>query len=174
MTSKGSDSECFLIVPCPSDRSVDEKDSDLVTLASQLIQALSIIQGVALNHPPSKQWLGRRYPLHTLLDLFMASRHVSLMNSSSRSSSSSQSKSSPPSLSLSSAVLDTLLCILVDSSPALRVFEDVNGVQYIVKILKRAGTPREVRYVQLSSPISIIRPCSLALVLLSGSALFGL
>ncbi|KAK7681890.1 hypothetical protein QCA50_014852 [Cerrena zonata] len=119
----------------------NEKDNDLVTLASQLIQALSIIQGVALNHPPSKQWLGRRYPLHTLLDLFMASRHVSFTNSSS--SSSSQSKSSPP--SLSSAVLDTLLCILVDSSPALRVFESVNGVQYVVKILKRAGTPREVR-----------------------------
>ncbi|KAG6330352.1 hypothetical protein ID866_8739 [Astraeus odoratus] len=45
---------------------------------------------------------------------------------------------------LSSAVLDSLLCILVDSSPALRTFEEVNGVQAIVKILKRAGTPREV------------------------------
>lgn len=50
-----------------------------------------------------------------------------------------------PSPSLASAVLDTLLCILVDSSPALRAFEDTNGVQYVVKILKRAGTPREVR-----------------------------
>ncbi|KAI6024449.1 hypothetical protein EDC04DRAFT_2606371 [Pisolithus marmoratus] len=46
---------------------------------------------------------------------------------------------------LSSAVLDSLLCILVDSPPALRMFEEVNGVQAVVKILKRAGTPREVR-----------------------------
>ena len=48
---------------------------------------------------------------------------------------------------LSSAVLDTLLCILVDSSAALRAFEEVAGVQVAVKILKRAGTPREVRSV---------------------------
>jgi len=50
---------------------------------------------------------------------------------------------SPP--QLASAVLDTLLCILVDSSVALRAFEEVKGVQIAVKILKRAGTPREVR-----------------------------
>jgi len=48
-------------------------------------------------------------------------------------------------LPLSSVVLDTLLCVLVDSSPALRAFEESNGVQAVVKILKRAGTPREVR-----------------------------
>lgn len=48
---------------------------------------------------------------------------------------------------LSSAILDTLLCVLVDSSAALRTFEDVNGVQAVVKLLKRAGTPREVRCV---------------------------
>lgn len=46
---------------------------------------------------------------------------------------------------LSSAILDTLLCVLVDSSAALRTFEAVNGVQAVVKLLKRAGTPREVR-----------------------------
>ena len=48
---------------------------------------------------------------------------------------------------LTAIVLDTLLCILVDSSPALRMFEEASGVQYVVRILKRAGTPREVRYV---------------------------
>jgi hypothetical protein len=51
------------------------------------------------------------------------------------------------SIPLSSVVLDTLLCVLVDSSSALRVFEECNGVQAVVKILKTAGTPREVRYV---------------------------
>ncbi|KAI0941394.1 hypothetical protein AcV7_002984 [Taiwanofungus camphoratus] len=61
---------------------------------------------------------------------------------------SSKSRSHSPntsSVSLASAVLDTLLCILVDSSPALRVFEELKGLQLVVKILKRAGTPREVR-----------------------------
>jgi hypothetical protein len=52
-------------------------------------------------------------------------------------------------VALSSVVLDTLLCILVDSSPALRVFEESNGVQVVVKLLKRAGTPREVRLVSI-------------------------
>ncbi len=52
--------------------------------------------------------------------------------------------------------MDALLCILVDSSAALRSFEECNGVQAIVKILKRAGTPREVRYVISAwSPASI-------------------
>ncbi len=46
---------------------------------------------------------------------------------------------------MTSIVLDTLLCILVDASASLRVFEAASGVQAIVKILKRAGTPREVR-----------------------------
>jgi hypothetical protein len=48
---------------------------------------------------------------------------------------------------LSSTVLDTLLCVLVDSSFALRVFEECNGVQAVVKLLKTAGAPREVRSV---------------------------
>ena len=91
-----------------------------------------------------------------LLDLFLTSRHVSptttskvLNISSANRSTQRDDKSSkdPPPLALASAVLDTLLCILVDSSPALRAFEDTNGVQYVVRILKRAGTPREVRYV---------------------------
>ncbi|KAI0307129.1 cell division control protein 14, SIN component-domain-containing protein [Multifurca ochricompacta] len=50
-----------------------------------------------------------------------------------------------PSSALPNAVLDTLLCILVDSSRSLRAFEDCNGVQTIVKLLKRAHTPRDVR-----------------------------
>lgn len=52
---------------------------------------------------------------------------------------------------LTSIVLDTLLCILVDSPSALRMFENAQGVQVVVRILKRAGTPREVRYVYRES-----------------------
>ena len=57
------------------------------------------------------------------------------------------SDKTPPIAHLSSAILDTLLCVLVDLSAAPRTFEDVNGVQAVVKLLKRAGTPREVRCV---------------------------
>lgn len=74
------------------------------------------------------------------MDLLLASRHVS--TSLPGSAGSPKSVSSP---SLTSTILDTILCILVDSTPALRAFEQSNGVQAIVKILKRAGSPREVR-----------------------------
>lgn len=51
----------------------------------------------------------------------------------------------PPPATLATAVLDTLLCIMVDAPPALRAFEAANGVRAVVRILKRAGTPRETR-----------------------------
>lgn len=92
-----------------------------------------------------------------LLDLLLMSRHFSSTTSpnspsngvtsplSSPSSDHGSSKGISQSAPLTSATLDTLLCMLVDSSPALRVFEDLKGVQAVVKLLKRAGTPREVR-----------------------------
>jgi hypothetical protein len=49
------------------------------------------------------------------------------------------------------------LCILVDAPNSLRSFENVNGVQLVVKILKRAGTPREVRYVAKPALVHIER-----------------
>lgn len=52
-------------------------------------------------------------------------------------------------------MLDTLLCILVDAPNSLRSLENVNGVQSVVKILKRAGTPREVRYVSKHTLVHI-------------------
>ncbi|KAF8897871.1 cell division control protein 14, SIN component-domain-containing protein [Infundibulicybe gibba] len=126
-------------------------------LSSQLALSLSLIQGVALNHPASKSYLSRRYtqevvfppdleiqvPNRTrfsqvLLELLLGSRHLSSLRS--------DTKNSPrPHVPLTSVVLDTLLCILVDSPIALRSFEDSSGLAAIVKILKRAGTPREVR-----------------------------
>lgn len=47
--------------------------------------------------------------------------------------------------SLASAILDALLCILVDSPSAIRMFEELKGVEYIVKILKRAVIPKDTR-----------------------------
>lgn len=136
----------------------DERKSEILTLSTQLLQTLSIIQGVVLTHKGSKRYLGRRYALETLLDLLLTSRHVSPVplatatNSMSPPTSpksgengSRSSSENVSTISLASIVLDTLLCVLVDSSPALRVFEDLKGVQLVVRILKRAGTPREVR-----------------------------
>ncbi|KIK53292.1 hypothetical protein GYMLUDRAFT_265129 [Collybiopsis luxurians FD-317 M1] len=107
-------------------------------IATQIALALSIVQGIALNHSRSKSWLGRIKSLEIFVDLLLTSRHVS-----STATSSSLDPLNPG--SLTSTILDTLLCILVDSTSALRAFEECNGVQAIVKILKRAVTPREVR-----------------------------
>ncbi|EJF62149.1 hypothetical protein DICSQDRAFT_104373 [Dichomitus squalens LYAD-421 SS1] len=128
----------------------DVRRCEVISFSSQLAQGMSIIQGVALIHKPSKQFLGRRYSLEVLLDLLLVSRHLTTPTASSMPTSpiAGVSSASPPKSSdapLASVILDTLLCILVDSSPALRVFEDLNGVQVVVRILKRAGTPREVR-----------------------------
>ncbi|CDO77233.1 hypothetical protein BN946_scf184747.g46 [Trametes cinnabarina] len=87
-----------------------------------------------------------------LLDLLMVSRHLSQTSAPSasaptspRSNASTFEAPTPGEIPLASVIIDTLLCILVDSIPALRVFEELSGVQVVVKILKRAGTPREVR-----------------------------
>lgn len=58
-------------------------------------------------------------------------------------------------ISLTSTVLDTLSCILVDSSPSLRAFEDVGGLKSVVKIMKRQGTTREVKSAYLLIPLSV-------------------
>ena len=58
-------------------------------------------------------------------------------------------------VTLATAILDTLLCIMVDSPPALRAFEEANGVRAVVRILKRAGTPRETRCVATSTFFSV-------------------
>ena len=142
---------CFACVNCTLPSSLlDARKFEITTLSSQLAQGMSIIQGVALIHRQSKHFLGRRYSLEVLLDLLLVSRHLTTPTASSTPTSPRAGASSAPSpkssdVPLASVVLDTLLCILVDSIPALRVFEDLNGVQVVVKILKRAGTPREVR-----------------------------
>ncbi|EFI27768.1 hypothetical protein CC1G_14691 [Coprinopsis cinerea okayama7 len=123
---------------------IDEShEHEVTTLVSQIVLSLCLLQGISLSHPSCKVYLGRRYPQEVLLDLLLASRH--LPSSSSRDSENMCRRQGILEQPLTSLVLDTLLCILVDSSSALRVFEDVGGPQAVVRILKRAGTPREVR-----------------------------
>lgn len=124
-------------------QSVDKDTPDRRALTLQVSRALCIIQGIALSHGASKLFLSRKYSLDVLLELLLASRHLYLMNEEDRSGSGrNQQVNEVP---LTSIVLDTLLCILVDSPSALRMFENAQGVQVVVRILKRAGTPREVR-----------------------------
>lgn len=89
-----------------------------------------------------------------LTALLTTSRHTPMINQESRSGLPPDKSSSVA--HLSSGVLDSFLCILVDSSSALRVFEEVSGVQAVVKILKRAGTPREVRFVPFLVPLLLL------------------
>ncbi|PBL03015.1 hypothetical protein ARMGADRAFT_1072428 [Armillaria gallica] len=122
------------------------EDSDSVPISQlldQLSLSLSLIQGIVMLHPASKTYLGRKYPVETLIDLLLTSRHAPCPSDPNPSGSLLKTRESQA--PLSSIVMDALLCILVDSSAALRSFEECNGVQAIVKILKRAGTPREVR-----------------------------
>jgi hypothetical protein len=60
------------------------------------------------------------------------------------------SASSVASSPLANAALETLLCVLVDASDALRAFEEANGISTIVRTLKRTGVQRDVRYGSLS------------------------
>ncbi|KAI0774653.1 cell division control protein 14, SIN component-domain-containing protein [Trametes elegans] len=138
---------------CLSKSSADrERRPDVTLLTDQFTRAMALIQGVALTHQPSKQSLGRRYSLEVLLNLLLVSRHLASTSTPSSSTPTSPKYGAPPipapkstEVPLASVMIDTLLCILVDSVPALRVFEELNGVQVVVRILKRAGTPREVR-----------------------------
>lgn len=84
-----------------------------------------------------------------LVDLFLVARHVtpSQLTTTTNITECLPKQKTAPIPSLASAVLDTLLCILVDSCAALRAFEEANGVRAVVRILKRAGTPRETRLV---------------------------
>ncbi|KAK0190512.1 cell division control protein 14, SIN component-domain-containing protein [Armillaria mellea] len=122
------------------------EDSDSVQISQlldQLSLSLSLIQGIVMLHPASKMYLGRKYPMEILIDLLLTSRHAPCPSDPNPSG--SLPKTRELQAPLSSIVMDALLCILVDSSTALRSFEECNGVQAIVNILKRARTPRDVR-----------------------------
>ncbi|PCH40925.1 hypothetical protein WOLCODRAFT_162662 [Wolfiporia cocos MD-104 SS10] len=136
-----------------------ERQLEASELSGYLIQALSVVQGVALMHRASKQYLGRQYALQILIDILLTSRHiVSTMPPTACTNAippggsqhtdrngATNGEESVSSQTLASAIIDTLLCILVDSSSSLRVFEECKGLHAVVKILRRPGTPRESR-----------------------------
>ncbi|KZT29404.1 hypothetical protein NEOLEDRAFT_1215077 [Neolentinus lepideus HHB14362 ss-1] len=133
------------------------RPTESTALMSQLTQALTIIQGVALVHKPSKLYLGRKYSLEVLVDLISTTRRVTTPSSTpdhkrhksvpsvTTTQSSAPVMPSTPHAALQSAILDTLCCILVDSPAALRHFEEADGLSVISKLIRRSSTPKEVR-----------------------------
>ncbi|KAF9266217.1 hypothetical protein L218DRAFT_985861 [Marasmius fiardii PR-910] len=136
-------------------------EDNLKQEAQSLYQALnistSLIQGLVLNHAASKEWIGRKGSLEVVIDLLLVSRYFS---PSSQEASSNSHTEKGVSTTLTAVVLDTLLCILApspststagyqfqleDGVNALRNFEEVQGLQAVVKILKRKGSGRAVR-----------------------------
>ncbi|TFK55385.1 hypothetical protein OE88DRAFT_1651673 [Heliocybe sulcata] len=134
-----------------ADRTEDKSN----TLMSQLTQALGILQGVALVHKPSKLYLGRKYSLEVLVDLLSTTRRVTTPLTSperpksvcSVTSTSSDTPTMPttPHALLQWTIFETLCCILVDAPPALRHFEEVDGLIVVSKLLRRTSTPKPVR-----------------------------
>ena len=128
------------------------------------MQALSILQGVALLHEPSKAFLGRRWCIQVckisynrrvltdnvpklFLDFISISKHIPQSPDASDSKPLTEEGLLPPVSNLANSVLDTLLCVLVDTPKATRCFEDVGGLDIIVRTLKRPGVSRDVRLV---------------------------
>ncbi|KAG8852414.1 hypothetical protein FRB91_006540 [Serendipita sp. 411] len=102
-----------------------------------IVRVLSILQGISLLHKPSQLFLGRRWCLELFLDLLALSRQL---HQSADFSTRQEIISS-----LASAVLDILPCILVDTPESIRHFEQASGLEIVVRTLKRASVPREIR-----------------------------
>lgn len=120
----------------------DRKDQ-LNALVPLLTRALGVIQGFPLMHKPSKAFLVRQYSLEILVDLLSVSRRLHPAPSTpdhkrSKSTSSPHPGHRTPPMELQIAILDTLICALVDSVPGLRIFEEIDGLKTVVKALKRS------------------------------------
>ncbi|PVF94753.1 hypothetical protein CPB86DRAFT_628815 [Serendipita vermifera] len=122
-----------------SDSKLADKDGGMSGLAQSIIFSMSILQGVALLHAPSKAFLGRRWCLELLLDLLNLSRHIPQSNEASNKDTFSEEAL------LAATVLDTLLCVLVDTPDAVRHFEEVGGLGILVRTLKKSKVSRDVR-----------------------------
>ncbi|CAG7848626.1 SubName: Full=Uncharacterized protein {ECO:0000313/EMBL:CCA70465.1} [Serendipita indica DSM 11827] len=120
------------------DSKIADHDESL-RITGNIIQCLSILQGVSLLHKPSKDFLCRRWCLELLLDLLVLSKYLNPSKDAPKSS------DGPVPTCLASAVLDTLLCVLVDAPAVLRLFEELNGLEVLVRTLKRPGVTQETR-----------------------------
>ncbi|KAK1226678.1 hypothetical protein PQX77_010321 [Marasmius sp. AFHP31] len=138
--------------------SEDKQKREAHNICKALTLSASLVQALVLNHQASKEWIGKKSGLEVIVDLLLVSRYLSPSSQESSSPSTSSRPETTSSNTLTGLVLDTLLCILVPSPSldgqqledaegvdALRNFEEVQGLQAVVKILKRKGSGRGVR-----------------------------
>ncbi|KAK5652459.1 hypothetical protein OQA88_10503 [Cercophora sp. LCS_1] len=89
-----------------------------------IVNALDLIQGVLLLHPPSKVLFSRNVYMNLLLDL------VEPVNCPA----------------IQSATIITLVVALLDCPQNTRVFEDLDGLLTITSLFKTEETSREVKF----------------------------
>ncbi|KAL0070142.1 hypothetical protein AAF712_002631 [Marasmius tenuissimus] len=154
MSSEGTSS-----MPGRDARSSEDKQKrEAHNICKALTLSASLVQALVLNHQASKEWIGKKSGLEVIVDLLLVSRYLSPSSQESSSPSTSSRPETTSSNTLTGLVLDTLLCILVPSPSLdgqqlesvegvdpLRNFEEVQGLQAVVKILKRKGSGRGVR-----------------------------
>ncbi|KAK4456436.1 putative cell division control protein 14 [Cladorrhinum samala] len=91
---------------------------------SLIVNALDLIQGVLLLHPPSKTLFARSVHMNLLLDLL-------------------EPINSP---AIQSATIITLVVALLDVPQNMRVFEQLDGLLTITSLFKSRETGREVKF----------------------------
>lgn len=79
------------------------------------------------------------------LDILTISRHIPESVEIPNPKLSSKQTPGTERPNLGSAVLDTLLCVLVDSPAALRCFEEIGGLDTVVRTLKRSDVSKDDR-----------------------------
>ncbi|KAH7105614.1 cell division protein Cdc14 [Auriculariales sp. MPI-PUGE-AT-0066] len=135
----------FLAFSLSALQNPDDKLGPQDSMYACVAQSMSLIQGVALLHASSKALLGSRWAI----ELFLALLVCPQPGTSGDLASGSPSKLSTPNLhgspSLHIAIVEALLCILVDAPLAIRSFEELKGLEVIVKCLKMAHLPKDVR-----------------------------
>ncbi|KAI1006169.1 hypothetical protein K3495_g2052 [Podosphaera aphanis] len=88
-----------------------------------IVQALELIQGVLLLHPPSRALFSRELYMNHLLDLLEPINCPAIQ----------------------SATIITLVCALIDTPQNTRTFENLDGLLTITSLFKSRETSREVK-----------------------------
>ncbi|GAO47459.1 cell division control 14, SIN component [Saitoella complicata NRRL Y-17804] len=98
-----------------------------------LLFTLSTLQGLLLLHPPSRHLFSRESSMNTLLDLLEL--EVSLEDGGGDVSEGR----------LECAVVQTLVCVMVDEWDNVRLFERLGGLATITGLFRRGTTPHVVK-----------------------------
>ncbi|KIJ37449.1 hypothetical protein M422DRAFT_50517 [Sphaerobolus stellatus SS14] len=114
---------------------VEKPGPDAASLSQLIIQLFCVLQEVSLLHSPSKVFLGKKWCIQLFIDLLAISKHLYPSPPSSTAKTLSKPSSPNANLILASSTIDVLL-----------TFEEIGGVEVVVKTLKRTGVPRDIQY----------------------------